>query len=78
MFRSCQRRKLNYQHNVVEIQVTEHLVPVLKDCFSDSAILLDVNLGRATAVNIIKNVDLTTIFRKNRFSSGRKSRYYFV
>lgn len=43
-------------HHNVAYQFADHLIPVLKDCFPDSSILKDVQLGRTKTVNIIKNV----------------------
>lgn len=43
-------------HHNVSFQIIDHLVPVLKECFPDSDILRDCNLGRTKTTNVIKNV----------------------
>lgn len=62
-------------HHNVSFQFTDHLIPVLKECFPDSPILNDCNLGRTKMTNIIKNVIaeeksevLTGILRNQYFS----------
>lgn len=61
-------------HNVA-FSVVEHLVPVLKDCFSDSSVAKDLKLGRSKTTEIVKNVlakketgDLVTELKRVYFS----------
>ncbi|XP_063244623.1 uncharacterized protein LOC134545381 [Bacillus rossius redtenbacheri] len=43
------------EHNVA-FQVVEHLIPVIKEVFSDSKIAADITLGRTKCTQVVKNI----------------------
>lgn len=62
------------EHNVA-LYTADHLIPLLKSVFKDSAIAHDISLGRSKCTSIIKNViakheieKLVEYLRKHRFS----------